>query len=417
MNIARRIWRRLASWKWRILLVYLLLLAASFIVRTRRSQERIAPDVSYQMVPAIRDDQPTARLIRLAYKEYRPENNPQAPVVVLLQGSPGDNHDFRRFAPKLAGQYHVIAPDLPSFGSSTHDIPDYSNRAHAHYVLELLDQLHVDRAHFVGFSMGGGVALQIADIAATRVASLTMLSGIGVQEMELLGNYHLNHSIHGLQLAFLWFLREGVPHFGWFDHSMLDISYARNFYDTDQRPLRAILQRYAGPMLIIHGSGTSWCPSKSRKRIIDWYRSELRLFPEENHFYIFSGALQQAAIVLNFFDRVEQARPDQSDCRSRTRQAGCGAVQFRVSHPKVNRANRSADLCPAGPGHSGERRPDLCLGWRDGRRGPDQLSLCRDCLSGWNFSRRHPGLPGRQNHRPRGTATRAAEVVCEIDGR
>ena len=80
-----------------------------------------------------------------------------------------------------------------------------------------------------------------------------MLSGIGVQEMELLGNYHLNHGLHGAQLAALWFLHEGFPHFGWLDHSMLDLSYARNFYDTDQRPLRGILSKYSGPMLIIHG--------------------------------------------------------------------------------------------------------------------------------------------------------------------
>ena len=97
----------------------------------------------------------------------------------------------------------------------------------------MLDQLNVQQAHFVGFSMGGGVALNIADIAPDRVTSLTMLSGIGVQEMELLGNYQINHAIHGAQLAFLWSLHKGFPHFGWLDRSMLDLSYARNFYDTD----------------------------------------------------------------------------------------------------------------------------------------------------------------------------------------
>ena len=153
--------------------------------------------------------------IRLAYQEFKPASDPQAAVVVLLQGSPGSSRDFSKLGPELAKRYRVVAPDLPGFGSSSHSIPDYSNRAHARYVLEMLDQLHVQRAHFVGFSMGGGVALQIADIAPERVASLTMLSGIGVQEMELLGNYHLNHGIHGAQLAFLWFLHQGFPHFGW----------------------------------------------------------------------------------------------------------------------------------------------------------------------------------------------------------
>jgi pimeloyl-ACP methyl ester carboxylesterase/membrane protein DedA with SNARE-associated domain len=309
MRIGRRILKRLAAQKWRIVFGYLLLLIASYFVRSQRFEETIAPDVSVLSVPAIRADQPTTQTIRLAYKEYRPDNNPLAPVVVLLQGSPGSNRDFRQFAPKLAKQYRVIAADLPGFGSSSHRVPDYSNRAHARYVLELLDQLHIERAHFMGFSMGGGVALHIADIAPKRVTSLTMLSGIGVQEMELLGNYYLNHPIHGAQLAFLWCLQEATPHFGWFDHSMLDLPYARNFYDTDQRPLRAILSRYAGPMLIIHGEQDVMVPvevAREDYRLVP--QSELRLFPNENHFYVFSGAPQQAALAMDFFARVEKGQ-------------------------------------------------------------------------------------------------------------
>ena len=173
----------------------------------------------------------------------------------------------------------------------------------------MLDQLHVQRAHFVGFSMGGGVALHIADIAPERVASLTMLSGIGVQEMELLGNYHLNHGIHGAQLAFLWFLHQGFPHFGWLDHSMLDLSYARNFYDTDQRPLRAILAKYSGPMLIIHGVRDVMVPvevAREAYRLVP--QSELVLYPEENHFYVFTRPEPQAAVAMDFFARADNGQ-------------------------------------------------------------------------------------------------------------
>ena len=313
MRIGRRILKRLAAWKWWIFLAYLCLLIASYIVRARSFKETVAPDVQVMSVAAIRGDQPTTQTIRLAYKEYKPDNNPNAPVVVLLQGSPGDHRDFRKFGPELARRYRVIAPDLPGFGSSSHTIPDYSNRAHARYVLELLDQLHIERAHFMGFSMGGGVALHLADIAPERVESLTMLSGIGVQEMELLGNYYLNHTIHGVQLAFLWGLHEATPHFGWFDHSMLDLSYARNFYDTDQRPLRLILSKYAGPMLIIHGEKDIMVPvevAREDYRLVP--QSELRLFPNENHFYLFAGAPQQAAVTMDFLDRVEK---DQAQTR------------------------------------------------------------------------------------------------------
>ncbi len=306
MRIGLRILKSLGKWKWRLLLIYSLLVIASDIERWRTHIDPVETNVSQVLVPAIKDDKPSAQAIRLAYKQYGSDN---APVVVLLQGSPGNYHDFRKLGPELATHYRVIAPDLPGFGSSSHRIPYYSNRAHARYVLELLDQLHVQHAHVVGFSMGGGVALQMADIAPERVSSLTSLSGIGVQELELLGNYYLNHSIHGAQLAAILFLREGTPHFGWFDSSMLDLSYARNFYDTDQRPLRSIMQQYAGPMLIIHGEQDMMVPVQVA---LEDYRlvpqSEMVLYPEENHFYVFRGPDRQAQALLEFFALVDRGK-------------------------------------------------------------------------------------------------------------
>jgi pimeloyl-ACP methyl ester carboxylesterase len=180
--------------------------------------------------------------------------------VILVHGSPGTSRVFGSVTPALAPSFRVIVPDLPGFGASTHELPDYSFRAHAQYILELLDELRIRKAQLVGFSMGGGVVLSMADIAPERVASIVLLSAIGVQEQELLGSYWVNHVLHGAQLGALWLLREGAPHFGVLDQFPLDTKYARNFYDSDQRPLRSILQRYKGPMLILHGNGDPLVP-------------------------------------------------------------------------------------------------------------------------------------------------------------
>ena len=91
--------------------------------------------------------------------------------------------------------------------------------------------------------MGGGVALELAGRRPRRVRSLTLLSSIGVQELELLGDHLLNRGVHALQLAAVWALHEATPHFGRLDGFPLDVPYARNFYDSDQRPLRGILGR------------------------------------------------------------------------------------------------------------------------------------------------------------------------------
>ena len=59
---------------------------------------------------------------------YREAGDPQTPAVLLLHGFPTSSHTFRNLIPELAGQYHVIAPDLPGFGFS--DAPDHKSFAY-----------------------------------------------------------------------------------------------------------------------------------------------------------------------------------------------------------------------------------------------------------------------------------------------
>ncbi len=282
-----RPWKR--RWGWGLATTYAVLLVISHPFRSiNHFGHKADHEVEAVTAQAVKADRRTAQLVRIAYREYLPDHGQGHPTLVLLHGSPGRKSDFDSLAPQLAKTYRVIAPDLPGFGNSTREIPDYSIRAHADYALQLMDKLNVRHAHVVGFSMGGGVALNLADLAPDRVASLTMLSAIGAQEMELLGDYHLNHALHGLQLAGLWLLREATPHMGWLDDAMFGTPYARNFYDSDQRPLREILARYGGPMLIIHGRRDPLVPvaaALEHHRLVA--QSELQLF-DDDHFMTFT---------------------------------------------------------------------------------------------------------------------------------
>jgi pimeloyl-ACP methyl ester carboxylesterase/membrane protein DedA with SNARE-associated domain len=286
----RQLWLRV------LLPGYFLLLLASQLVRATHRKDGI-PRPSERVVVV------GGRPVRIALFDSAP--HPGVPAVVLLHGSPGDNHEVLPLARILAGKFRVLAPDLPGFGGSSWNVPDYSIRAHARYVLKLLDSLQVARAHVLGFSMGGGVALNLADLAPERVASITMLSAIGVQEYELLGDYYLNHLIHGLQLGGLWLVRNGIPHFGFFDDGMLTPQYARNFYDSDQRPLRAILSRYAGPMLIVQGQSDPLVPAaiaKEHARLVP--QSELVMLPGD-HFMAFRQPALLAVSIEPFLERAE----------------------------------------------------------------------------------------------------------------
>jgi pimeloyl-ACP methyl ester carboxylesterase/membrane protein DedA with SNARE-associated domain len=294
-------------WRWG-LWAYLTLLAASHLVRLLHPFEpKTPPNEDTILVRAVSGDRELSRPVRLGYWLYQPAaQNESPPTIVLVHGSPGDAREVTEAAALLGRSYRVIAPDLPGFGSSTRDVPDYSNRAHARYLLQLLDSLKIPSAHLVGFSMGGGVVLQLEALAPGRVRSITMLSAIGAQEYELLGDYHLNHGIHGLQLAGLWLLREATPHFGWLDDAMLSVAYARNFYDTDQRPLRGILERYPGPMLILHGGKdvlVSPALAREHARIVP--QSDFRI-GDGDHFTAFLHPERIAEPIAEFVARVER---------------------------------------------------------------------------------------------------------------
>ncbi|HVW79290.1 MAG TPA: alpha/beta hydrolase [Alloacidobacterium sp.] len=63
----------------------------------------------------------TVRGLKLFYREA---GSRESPTIVLLHGFPSSSHMFRDLIPKLADNFHIIAPDYPGFGYS--DAPDVS---------------------------------------------------------------------------------------------------------------------------------------------------------------------------------------------------------------------------------------------------------------------------------------------------
>ncbi len=242
-----------------LFLLYLLLFLASTAVRwDAPAKVVLRPGQSSFFTPEVAHGVSTARLIEFAYTDQGPVEG--APVVVLIHGSPVASSAMVTLADRLSASVRVISPDLPGLGRSTAEITDYSIRSHGVYLQRLLDHLRVSEAHLVGYSMGGGVGLELAHLDPERVQSITLLASIGVQEFELLGDYHLNHAVHGLQLGALTLARNLIPHFGAWDGAVLGKGYARNFFDSDQRPLRSILEWFEAPMLIVHGDRDSLVP-------------------------------------------------------------------------------------------------------------------------------------------------------------
>jgi pimeloyl-ACP methyl ester carboxylesterase/membrane protein DedA with SNARE-associated domain len=298
-----------ARFRWWVILsaLYLVLLATSYFQRATHKREAVRSLSQQQerMIAEIRDGKPTGKQIRITYFDISGSSETDTFPILLVHGSPGSGDDLDKLTAKLRGKRRMIVPDLPGFGNSTRDIADYSIRAHAIYLRELLDQLEIEKVHLIAHSMGGGVILNFAQIAPERVASLVMVSAIGVQEQELLGEYSVNHLVHGAQLLALRALYVLVPRFGKWNRSDLGIPYARNFYDSDQRPLRGILSSYSGPMLIVHGTRDPLVPvgaAYEHARLVP--QSKLYVY-DGDHFTVFMNPALVAEQVLPFLDQVE----------------------------------------------------------------------------------------------------------------
>jgi pimeloyl-ACP methyl ester carboxylesterase len=97
--------------------------------------------------------------------------------VVLLHGLGATKASFLPTIATLARTHRPIAIDLPGFGDSdkpvqaAYDAPFFSRA-----VIALLDSLDIERAHVVGNSMGGRVAIEVGLREAERVGRLVLLS-------------------------------------------------------------------------------------------------------------------------------------------------------------------------------------------------------------------------------------------------
>lgn len=103
-----------------------------------------------------------------------------ATPVVLIHGFGGDAGTWLFTQDALAKDRPVHVIDLPAHGGSAPTVPSGKVDELAQAVVAALDALGIARAHLVGHSLGGAVALSVAASAPDRVASLGLLAPAGL---------------------------------------------------------------------------------------------------------------------------------------------------------------------------------------------------------------------------------------------
>lgn len=104
-----------------------------------------------------------------------PSTSDATQAVVFLHSLGGTSQDWQQELASAASGRRVLAVDLPGFGAAP-VLPSATIADMAAEVLETCDAHRISQAVFVGLSMGGMVALQIAATAPARVAGLVLCS-------------------------------------------------------------------------------------------------------------------------------------------------------------------------------------------------------------------------------------------------
>lgn len=116
---------------------------------------------------------------------YREAGDPQAPAVLLLHGFPTSSHMFRNLIPELAGEYRVVAPDLPGFGFS--DAPDHESFQYtfdhlAEIIGAFTEQVGLKKFALYIFDYGAPVGLRLALKHPERITALISQNGNAYEE-------------------------------------------------------------------------------------------------------------------------------------------------------------------------------------------------------------------------------------------
>jgi len=114
--------------------------------------------------------------LSLYYREYGQGEQ----TIVCLPGLTRNSKDFQEIATHLASSYRVLCLDLRGRGKSDHD-PNWKNYHPGTYVRDtwtLLDELGVESAIILGTSLGGLMAMIMAEQKPERIDAI-ILNDIG----------------------------------------------------------------------------------------------------------------------------------------------------------------------------------------------------------------------------------------------
>lgn len=249
-------------------------------------------------------------------------------AVILLHGFGGSTVNWRQTLPALS-DFDAYAVDLLGFGLSSKNLDDnLSYPAQADLLIEWLNLLEIESAHWVGHDMGGNIALQIAQRYPERVLSLT-LTGVSWQS-ETAGLPDIVLNVPPLQRWARILIRWIVPaaletqllsateqdevvdeemvaaHERTFDTEAWEVAYLALARDGDQNTLPDPIDTIDIPTLLIWGAADGWvAPALGEDLEQELPNATLVLLEDVGHLPMDEAPAEFNAALLEFLAEFE----------------------------------------------------------------------------------------------------------------
>ncbi|WP_454916571.1 alpha/beta fold hydrolase [Xanthobacter sediminis] len=244
------------------------------------------------------------------------------PVLFIHGSGPGVSAwaNWRLALPELAKRHRVLAPDMVGFGFTerpegvTYDMDTWVGQA-----VGLLDALRLPKAHVVGNSFGGAIALAMAIRHPERVGRLVLMGSVGVpfpitDGLDAVWGYEPSLENMKKLLDIFAFSRALV------NDELADLRYRASIRPGFQESFSAMFpaprQRWVDAMasaeadiralphetLVIHGRDDRVIPLSNSLTLLQWIdRSQLHVFSRCGHWVQIEHAARFARLLADFF--------------------------------------------------------------------------------------------------------------------
>ncbi len=244
------------------------------------------------------------------------------PVLFIHGSGPGVSAwaNWRLAIPEISKAHRVIAPDMVGFGFSERPANvAYNVDTWVAQAIGLLDALNIPKAHVVGNSFGGAIALALAIRHPERVGRLVLMGSVGVpfpitEGLDRVWGYQPSfENMRGL-LDIFAFSRELV------NDELAELRYRASIRPGFQESFSAMFpaprQRWVDAMasaetdiralkhetLIVHGRDDKVIPLQNSLTLLDWIdRSQLHVFSRCGHWVQIEHAARFARLLKDFF--------------------------------------------------------------------------------------------------------------------